>query len=188
MASLTISNSRGGRPSAPLEELDGCGDRARRLAARVRRVARVHPLDPPARERRERRLYLAGLGPRVPGAVEEERRRADLGEATAVHIVPPAPSLVDDVEPGPAAGGEHLAPAFAVVAPASLDDRRAEPFRVAHGGLEELDGRALEREVVGRLEDERPHPLRREERQVSRDDRSVAVPPERRLADPERVH
>ena len=84
--------------------------------------------------------------------------------------------------------GEDLLPAVAVVAAAGLHDRGAELLGIAHGGLEELDRSALEREEVERLEHDRRDALGPEERHVRGDHRAVGVAPQRRGPEAERVH
>jgi len=133
------------------------------------------------------RLEFARFGPRILCAVHDQRRNAQLGQASAVEIVVWPAALVGDAQPGDAVDANQIAPGIAVLSGENAGDPLAQAVGILHHRLEELARLRLAAVQVRRLDDERGEPLRPGEAHLERNHRAVAVPPHDRTLESERV-
>ncbi len=137
-------------------------------------------------QRRTQRIELARLGPRIARAVDEQRRHARRGQTPAIEILVWRGSLVRDPPPRDPVRPDQIAPPLAMLAREHRGDTIAEQIGAGHHRVEELAGRRLAPEKMGRLGDDAAEAFRRRNRHEQRDHRTVAVAPEHGTLEVER--
>ena len=119
--------------------------------------------------------------------MNQQRRQPQGGESSAVQILVRGRALVGDPAPGRAVRPDEITPLLAVIAREHFHHARAEGVGIVHHGVEERSRPRLAPATVGRFENQPGEPLWCGEPRQQGDHGAVAVAPEHRAIEPERV-